>query len=63
MLAHQYMSVFSTKCKENINDELFNQSDENAMTDVETTENDIMMAADKLRKSSVPIADKIPAIF
>lgn len=55
MLMDQYKSVSSTKNKEYIDSKIFNQSDKNAITDVEITENDIRTAIDGLRENSPPI--------
>lgn len=40
MLTHQYKLVFSIKGKENIDNELFDQSDVSAITEVEVPEED-----------------------
>lgn len=63
MLMNQYISVFSTKTKENISNEIFNQCDENVITNVEVTENTIKAASDKLKENSAQDPDGVPAIF
>lgn len=56
-------TVFSTRNKESIDDTMLNQLDDNAIRDIEGTENDIIIAIDELKENSATGPDGILAIF
>ena len=63
MLLKQYNSAFSTKKKAEINDEIFDDSDENTLTDIPVNEKSIKEAIDELKNGSAPGPDGVPAVF
>lgn len=62
MLIDQHESVVNTKTSENPDDRISNQSDKNAMTDVEATEHDVRKATDQLQENSASGTGTTPAV-
>lgn len=62
VLIDQYMFLFGTKYKENAN-EIFNLFGENAITDVDITENDTDKAIYQLKKNSASGSDEAHLLF
>lgn len=62
MPKYQCKPLFNTKDKGKVDDEIYNQFIENAITDVDVTENEMNKAIDQLT-NSVPEPFDIPYVF